>query len=77
MPATWRSHGLDANRDGLLDPYNPIDAIFAAARYLRAAGAQRDLRRALFAYNHAEWYVDAVLQRAQALAGLPRAWSAR
>ena len=26
------------------DPYNPVDAIFAAARYLRAAGADSDLR---------------------------------
>jgi hypothetical protein len=71
MPATWRSHGTDANRDGMRDPYNAIDAIFAAARYLKAAGAARDLRRALFAYNHSDAYVDAVLQRAEVLAGMP------
>ena len=35
MPATWKTYGVDANRDGSKDPYNPVDAIFAAARYLQ------------------------------------------
>ena len=38
MPATWDMYGVDANGDGVKDPFNPVDAIFAAARYLRAAG---------------------------------------
>ena len=71
MPATWRAYGVDANRDGEKDPYNPVDAIFAAARYLRAAGAESDLRRAVFAYNHAAWYVESVLLRARVVAGMP------
>jgi hypothetical protein len=71
MPATWEAYGVDANRDGLKDPYNPVDAIFAAARYLRAAGADQDLYRAIFAYNHADWYVDSVLMRARVIGGLP------
>ena len=71
MPATWASYGVDANSDGRKDPYNPVDAIFAAARYLRAAGADTDLRKAIFAYNHAEWYVNDVLRRAHALSALP------
>jgi hypothetical protein len=71
MPSTWRLYGVDANHDGLRDPYNPADAIFAAARYLRAAGAQHDLRKAIFSYNHATWYVDSVLLRARLIAGLP------
>jgi murein DD-endopeptidase MepM/ murein hydrolase activator NlpD len=71
MPATWKMYGVDANRDGEKDPYNPVDAIFAAARYLRAAGADTDLRRAIFAYNHADWYVDSVLLRARVIGGLP------
>jgi hypothetical protein len=53
------------------DPYNPVDAIFSAARYLRAAGAEEDLRKAIFAYNHADWYVDSVLMRARLIGGLP------
>ena len=71
MPASWRQYGVDANEDGTKDPYNPVDAIFAAARYLKAAGAQEDLRKAVFAYNHAGWYVDDVLRRARFIAGLP------
>jgi murein DD-endopeptidase MepM/ murein hydrolase activator NlpD len=71
MPATWKSYGVDANQDGVEDPFNPVDAIFAAARYLRAAGADTDLKKAIFAYNHADWYVDSVILRAQVIGGLP------
>ena len=71
MPATWDMYGVDANGDGVKDPFNPVDAIFAAARYLKAAGADSDIRRAVFAYNHADWYVDSVLMRAQVIGGLP------
>ena len=71
MPATWKQYGVDANKDNLEDPYNPADAIFAAARYLKAAGAEQDLRKAIFAYNHADWYVDSVLMRARLIGGLP------
>ena len=71
MPATWKAYGVDGNKDGLADPYNPVDAIFAAARYLKAAGADKDLRAAVWAYNHADWYVDSVLLRAQVIGGMP------
>jgi len=71
IPSSWRAYGTDANRDGEKDPYNPVDAIFAAARYLKAAGAEDDLRRAIFAYNHADWYVDSVMMRARLISGLP------
>ena len=71
MPGTWATYGVDANADGRKDPYNPVDAIFAAARYLRAAGADTDLRGAIFAYNNADWYVNDVLARASSLAQLP------
>jgi murein DD-endopeptidase MepM/ murein hydrolase activator NlpD len=71
MPSTWKQYGVDANRDGRKDPFNPVDSIFAAARYLRAAGGEQDLKRAVFAYNHADWYVDSVLVRAQLIGGLP------
>ena len=71
MPATWRQYGTDANKDGKKDPYNPVDAIFAAARYLKAAGYEKDVRRSIFAYNHADWYVDSVMLRARLIAGVP------
>ena len=71
MPGTWKMYGVDGNEDGKRDPYNPVDAIFAAARYLKAAGAEDNLRKAIFAYNHAGWYVDSVMLRARLIAGYP------
>ncbi|HEX2393173.1 MAG TPA: lytic murein transglycosylase [Solirubrobacterales bacterium] len=64
MPSTWAMYGVDANRDGLKDPDNPEDAIFAAAGYLSAAGMPRDTYAAIYAYNHADWYVSEVLANA-------------
>jgi hypothetical protein len=61
MPETWASWGVDGNGDGKKDPYNPWDAIFAAARYLRASGAPGDWYKAIFAYTHADWYVQRIL----------------
>ncbi|HUR86904.1 MAG TPA: lytic murein transglycosylase, partial [Solirubrobacteraceae bacterium] len=71
IPSSWKTYGVDANGDNKIDPYNPVDAIFAAARYLKAAGADQDLRKAIFAYNHADWYVDQVLLRARFIGGMP------
>jgi membrane-bound lytic murein transglycosylase B len=61
MPATWAAYGVDANGDGIADPNNPEDAIYAAARYLSAAGMPADTYGAIYAYNHADWYVSEVL----------------
>jgi murein DD-endopeptidase MepM/ murein hydrolase activator NlpD len=71
LPSSWESYGVDANGDGFKDPYNPADAIFAAARYLRAAGASTDLRGAVFSYNHSRAYVQSVMLRAKLLGGTP------
>jgi murein DD-endopeptidase MepM/ murein hydrolase activator NlpD len=64
MPETWMRWGMDADGNGVADPWNPDDAVFAAARYLAAAGAHDDLERAVFAYNHAQWYVDEIMELA-------------
>jgi membrane-bound lytic murein transglycosylase B len=71
IPSSWKIYGVDANNDGKKDPYNPVDAIFAAARYLKAAGADQDLAKAIFSYNHADWYVQSVLMRARFIGGMP------
>jgi hypothetical protein len=71
LPSSWESYGVDANGDGFKDPYNPADAIFAAARYLRAAGAATDVRGAIFSYNHSQAYVESVMLRAKLLGGTP------
>jgi hypothetical protein len=72
LPEEWSLFGVDANGAGVRDPYNPADAIFAAARYLAAAGAARDLRDAIYAYNHSWSYVESVLLRARLLGETPR-----
>jgi murein DD-endopeptidase MepM/ murein hydrolase activator NlpD len=64
MPSTWLRWGVDADSDGVADPWNPADAIYSAARYLAAAGGQADISRGVFAYNHADWYVREVLDLA-------------
>ena len=69
MPSTWMRWGLDANGDGVADPWNPDDAVCAAARYLAAAGGRSDITRAVFAYNHAQWYVDEILSLARLFGG--------
>jgi peptidoglycan DL-endopeptidase CwlO len=53
-PATWATYGGG-------NPYDYHDALPAMARYLCASGAPENIRAALFAYNHAGWYVDQVL----------------
>jgi hypothetical protein len=64
MPATWDAYGVDANGDEVADPNNPEDAIYAAANYLSASGMPADTYGAIFAYNHADWYVAEVLANA-------------
>jgi len=70
LPSTWETYGVDASGDGVSDPYNPEDAIFAAARYLSAAGMPTNTYEAIFSYNHADWYVAEVLANANCYGSL-------
>ena len=72
---TWATYAVDADGGGA-DVYNPVDAIFTAANYLCQNGANKggDVAGAIFAYNHADWYVTKVLAIASSYAasqGLP------
>ena len=72
---TFAGYAIDADGGGA-DVYNPVDAIFTAANYLCQNGANRgaDVAGAIFAYNHADWYVTKVLAIASTYAaseGLP------
>jgi len=58
MPSTWRAYGRG-------DVHDPHAAILAAGRFLRAAGAARDLRGALYRYNPSPAYVDAIVRYAR------------
>jgi hypothetical protein len=69
LPSSWDAYGVDANGDGVKDPYDPWDATFAAARLLRASGAPQSWHDALFSYNHAEWYVEKVERAAERFGG--------
>jgi len=66
LPSTWQAYGLGGNID------DPHDAVIGAANYLRANGAPGDERRALYAYNHSDRYVDAVLLLADRMRNEPR-----
>ncbi|WP_345713702.1 lytic transglycosylase domain-containing protein, partial [Kineococcus glutinatus] len=63
MPATFRAYAVDGDGDGTTDVWNPADAVHTAARYLCANGGGGDRAaeaRALWHYNHADWYVQMV-----------------
>jgi transglycosylase-like protein with SLT domain len=61
LVSTWQRYGISATGEGTPDMWRPSDAIFSMANYLHASGAPGDYRQAIYAYNHAWWYVDEVL----------------
>jgi peptidoglycan DL-endopeptidase CwlO len=65
LPATFARFAVNADPGRLLTPYDPADAIYTAARMLCADGARggtgSGIQQAIFAYNHAAWYVTDVL----------------
>jgi peptidoglycan DL-endopeptidase CwlO len=60
----WSSLATDEDGAGPPSVYDPADAIAGAAKYLIEHGAKTDMSAAIFAYNHATWYVEAVEQYA-------------
>ena len=71
IASTWARYGTDGDADGRIDRWDASDAIFSAGRYLRAAGAPQDYERAIWAYNHAGWYVQEVERWAARYRGAP------
>ncbi len=68
LASTWALYGVAAG-GGRPDRWDPADAIYSAANYLRASGAPGDYRAAIYAYNHAWWYVEDVLSWASRYRG--------
>lgn len=68
LPATFAAYAHPVPPGGRTPPtpWDPVDAVHAAARLLCANGARhgRNLRRAVWHYNHSEAYVDQVLATA-------------
>jgi hypothetical protein len=60
LASTWAQYGVDGNGDGAANRWDPADAVYSAANYLRSSGAPAQTERAVFAYNHAHWYVAEV-----------------
>lgn len=67
IPATWAAYG-----EG--DVNDPRDAIMGAARYLKAAGAPGNMSKALWAYNHSDFYVNAIALYADVMKADPAAY---
>src|SRR5262249_17697608 len=65
LPSTFGAYG-----DGG-DIHSPRDSIMAAGRYLAANGFANDRDQAIYRYNHAHEYVQAVTQYAAVLAADP------
>lgn len=60
--AKYGGFGVDANGDGIADPYDIEDAVFSAANYLSKYGAAKgNIKNAVFEYNHSKEYVEDVL----------------
>lgn len=58
----YGGYGVDANGDGLADPYDLEDAVFSAANFLSIAGVSKgQLKKAIYQYNHSDDYVDDIL----------------
>jgi cell wall-associated NlpC family hydrolase len=68
-PATFAAYDVPVPDGGASppNPYDPTDAVFAAARMLCANGAgnQADVGAAVYDYNHSDSYVTEVLDLAQ------------
>ena len=67
-PQTFAAYDTPVPPGGVSPPdiYDPVDAVYAAARMLCANGAANgaDIPGAIYAYNHASWYVAEVLSLA-------------
>ena len=63
LPTTFLQYATGPDKP--LSPYDPADAIYSAAAMLCASGARggtgTGIENAVFAYNHAGWYVSEVM----------------
>ncbi|MDE3841061.1 hypothetical protein C0966_17505 (plasmid) [Bacillus methanolicus] len=58
-------YGVDADNDGIASPWSIADSVAAAAKYLSNNGFSNDIRKAIWHYNHADWYVNKVIAHAE------------
>jgi hypothetical protein len=77
IASTWATYGVDGDGNGRRDRWDPADAIYGAADYLHASGAPTNYHSAIFAYNHAGWYVAEVQRWAAKYRGPPTSPASR
>lgn len=58
----YGGYGVDANGDGVADPFDIEDAVFSAAKFLSIAGVKDgQFKKAIYQYNHSDEYVQDIL----------------
>ena len=69
LPSTWAKYGISADGDGRPDIHDSTDALFSAANYLCANGANvaSKLPSAVWNYNQSQSYTAEVLALARRL----------
>jgi membrane-bound lytic murein transglycosylase B len=76
IPSSYARFAVDGNRDGVIDLFDFRDAFASIANYLKAHGWENGrleaMRQAIYAYNHCDSYVEAVLAYAKATKGKPQ-----
>lgn len=70
MPRTFEAYGVDGNGNGIISPWELEDAVFSAANYLSSSGVEKDVRKAIWHYNHSESYINKVLGIAATIKGV-------
>ena len=70
IPSSWQAYGVDATAmaEG---PVQPGRRDLRRGALSEGGRRRHDLRRAIFAYNHAGWYVDEVMMYARQYGELP------
>jgi membrane-bound lytic murein transglycosylase B len=80
VPSSYLDYAVDGNGDGRVDLFNVVDALASVANYLQYSGWEKgDLqkkKKAIYAYNHCDNYVKAVLAYAKAVRKMPAASAA-
>ncbi|PID58088.1 hypothetical protein CSB45_05205 [candidate division KSB3 bacterium] len=61
IPETWVRNAIDANGDGVKDPFDVEDAAYSAANYLLRNGGRDDLQKAIWHYNQDRRYVKRIM----------------
>ena len=70
VPSAYLNYAVDGNGDERVDLFNVVDALASVANYLQCNGWENGSlekkRKAIYAYNHCDNYVRAVLAYAKA-----------